>query len=281
MTFTFFTFGGCQLWEDVFFSSKWRIQRNCLTKHYRLLDNWNIRRASGTYEECSRAFNRYAKVFQLPLHKSRAVIMLHGLTGYKEQFNKIAQMCEAQNMTAISLNYPSTRKSMKSHVRQLSFFMDNLKNVNEVCFITKGIGGLIIRKLLSTDGKWKKRIKISKVIQINPINQGYALWECFSQSKFITFLFGELLSYGKKENAKKIPTFPSSIEFGIINTNNRLWNAIRSILPKKLDKFLFKMSDSFLPNASDIKYIQTWRINQLNSKKLILFCKNFLRCGKF
>ena len=44
MRFEFFTMGGSQLWEDVFFYQKWRIQRNYRTKEYRLLDPWDIQR---------------------------------------------------------------------------------------------------------------------------------------------------------------------------------------------------------------------------------------------
>ena len=59
MKFNFFTFGGSVFWEDVFFYQKWRIQRNCCTKKYRLLDSWDIRRASGTFEDCQKAFIKY------------------------------------------------------------------------------------------------------------------------------------------------------------------------------------------------------------------------------
>ena len=50
--FHFFTLGGKQFWEDVFYYQKWRIQRHYRTRKYRLLDNWDICRAKGTFEEC-------------------------------------------------------------------------------------------------------------------------------------------------------------------------------------------------------------------------------------
>ena len=76
MRFDFFTLGGSQFWEDVFFYQKWRIQRNYKTKQYRLLDNWDIRRAEGRFENCRRAFLKYIEVFQL----SRQVFYFGGIS---------------------------------------------------------------------------------------------------------------------------------------------------------------------------------------------------------
>ncbi|MEX2316997.1 MAG: hypothetical protein WD669_07590, partial [Pirellulales bacterium] len=50
MNFLTKTAGGKQFWADLWFFHEWRIQRNALTGHYRLLDGANYRRASGTLE---------------------------------------------------------------------------------------------------------------------------------------------------------------------------------------------------------------------------------------
>ena len=89
MRFDFFTLGGSQFWEDVFFYQKWRIQRNYKTKQYRLLDNWDIRRAEGRFENCRRAFLKYIEVFQLSRQKGHMVIMLHGLGESKNIFKPL------------------------------------------------------------------------------------------------------------------------------------------------------------------------------------------------
>ena len=46
------TLGGKQFWGDELFFHRWRIQRNSLDGHCRLLDERNCRRAWGTFEQC-------------------------------------------------------------------------------------------------------------------------------------------------------------------------------------------------------------------------------------
>ena len=86
MAFTFFTLGGRQFWEDIYVYQKWRIQRNCITKHYRLLDNWDIRRAGGNFEQCSRALARCAEIIPPAHPKTKAVVPLHGPEGKKKPY---------------------------------------------------------------------------------------------------------------------------------------------------------------------------------------------------
>jgi hypothetical protein len=46
------TLGGLQTWTDELVFRDWRIQRQSITGHYRLLDDRNHRRAWGTFEQC-------------------------------------------------------------------------------------------------------------------------------------------------------------------------------------------------------------------------------------
>ena len=48
------TLGGKQFWTDELVHGSWRIQRNVLSDHYRLLDPNNTRRAWGSWEHCHR-----------------------------------------------------------------------------------------------------------------------------------------------------------------------------------------------------------------------------------
>ncbi len=51
------TLGGKQFWADEFVHGSWRIQRNVLSGHYRLLDPDNTRRAWGTWDHCQDQWN--------------------------------------------------------------------------------------------------------------------------------------------------------------------------------------------------------------------------------
>lgn len=147
MRFEFFTMGGSQLWEDVFFYQKWRIQRNYRTKEYRLLDPWDVQRHSGGFENCRRAFLDYIEIYEISRQRGHMVIMLHGLGDSKNIFKPLWRAVLKEGMMAAAINYPSTRKRIDSHVRQLDFLLNHLEDVQEVSFVTKGVGGIVLRKL--------------------------------------------------------------------------------------------------------------------------------------
>src|SRR5687767_9210321 len=46
------TFGGKQFWNDELVFHDWRVQRNVISGHCRLLDDQNVRRAWGEFDEC-------------------------------------------------------------------------------------------------------------------------------------------------------------------------------------------------------------------------------------
>ena len=281
MAFTFFTLGGRQFWEDIYVYQKWRIQRNCITKHYRLLDNWDIRRAGGSFEQCSRALTRCAEIFQLTPPKTKAVVLLHELAGNKNQFNQMVKMAESAGFSAIAVNYPSTRKELRAHVRQLELLLNSLEYVKEVSFITAGIGGLLVRLLLAADSQWKKKIKTGRIVQIDPPNRGFRLWERLSDSKIAALFLGPSIKSCDSHKVVKIPRFPDTTEFGIINTHNRIADMLKDSLPDRWRIFFPQIGDSFLPGAKDMIDIKTWKTNPAADDKTILACKNFLLNGKF
>lgn len=122
MGFEFFTFGGSQFWADVFFYQKWRIQRNCVSKSYRLLDSWDIVRHRGTFEECRKAFVNYIDIYELPRQSGPMIVMLHGFGENKNIFKPLWRKALDRGYMAVAVNYPSMQCNIESHVRQLIFF---------------------------------------------------------------------------------------------------------------------------------------------------------------
>ena len=102
----FFTFGGGHAWEDVFFYQKWRIQRNYTSKKCRLLDNWDIRRHEGTFEECRKAFIKYIEAYELARQKGHMVIMIPGLGESKNVFKPLWREVLKDRFMVAAVNYP-------------------------------------------------------------------------------------------------------------------------------------------------------------------------------
>ena len=112
----FFTFGGGHAWEDVFFYQKWRIQRNYTSKKCRLLDNWDIRRHEGTFEECRKAFIKYIEAYELARQKGHMVIMIPGLGESKNVFKPLWREVLKDRFMVAAVNYPSTQKRIEENL---------------------------------------------------------------------------------------------------------------------------------------------------------------------
>lgn len=281
MGFTFFTLGGRQFWEDLFVCKKWRIQRNLFTKNCRLLDNWDIKRATGTFDECLQQFEKCIKVFQLSTPKTKAAILIHGLFGNKNQFNQIAKIYESLGYEIIAVNYPSTRKRFAELIPQFDFLLNSLENTKEVSFLTMGSGAILLRTLLAHSALWRKKLKINKIIMINAPNRGFRLWEKLVNHKCCRFVFGPALTDFESHTVATWPQIPESTEFAILNTDNRITAVIKQLLPQKWKFYFPQLGDSFLPGYRDMCFIKTWHLNPLNDKQVIQKCKNFLLNGRF
>lgn len=281
MRFNFFTMGGSQFWEDVFYYQKWRIQRNFETKKCRLLDPWDIRRHSGSFESCKKAFFKYIEVYELPRQKGHLIIMLHGLFDSKNIFKPMWRAAIKEGFLAAAINYPSTQKHLESHVRQLDFFLNNLEDIQEVSFITKGIGGLIVRSLLNIkESKWRSRIKINRVVQIAPPNKGSKLFGKLCQYKTANMVFGPILNDCRPSKAAYIPEFPDEIEFGVIESDSLLQRLLK-LLPYNIRNSIFAENEVYSEKAKEIVYADNWHWSQTANKEIIQKSLNFLKYGNF
>ena len=73
------TLGGKQFWTDYLVQHEWRIQRNEVTNHYRLLSGRDYRHSWGTFLQCRKTLEEINKQKKLPQVKGKVVLLLHGL----------------------------------------------------------------------------------------------------------------------------------------------------------------------------------------------------------
>lgn len=280
MNFTFFTYGGTQFWEDVFFYQKWRIQRHYRSKKYRLLDNWDIQRASGSFEDCRKAFVKFIEVYEIPRQSGELIILLHGLGETKSVFRNLWRQLTAQGYNVAAINYPSTRKPMKYHIRQLEFFLTHCEDINKVSFITKGAGCLLLRMLIANTYGWQENFKINKIINVNPINRGSDLFDILSRYRALNFILGPMLKESTPQKAQSISKLPSETHLGLIFCET--WrDKIFSPIVERL-KGLPLSSETRESNFSEeIVKIKNTYYNVFNNPEVVNACINFLNSGKF
>lgn len=280
MSFNFFTFGGSQFWEDVFFYQKWRIQRHYRSKRYRLLDNWDIQRASGSFEDCRKAFVKFIEVYEIPRQKGELVILLHGLGETKTIFRPLWKALIEKGYNVAAINYPSSRKPMRFHIRQLEFFLTHCEDISKVSFITKGEGCLLLRMLLSRTYGWQENFQIDKIINVNPINAGSDLFDLLSRIGLFNWIFGPMLKEGTRKQAQSISRLPEDCNLGLIfcqTWRDKLLNPIINRYKGIPIKSEAKETDF----SKQILHIKNSHYNIFKNRELIAACLNFLKKGHF
>ena len=280
MGFEFFTFGGSQFWADVFFYQKWRIQRNCVSKSYRLLDSWDIVRHRGTFEECRKAFVNYIDIYELPRQSGPMIVMLHGFGENKNIFKPLWRKALDRGYMAAAVNYPSMQCNIESHVRQLIFLLNNMEDTEEVSFVSSGVGGILLRKLFSINAPWQQKLRIGRIVQVCPPNHGCRLIHKLSRNPLTRWIFGPMTEELSEENIAKIPEFPPEVKVGIIycripNKGFYAW------LPERIRKLLPDKNESKLAGVTDFIEISNSQRNVFKNRSVISAVMNFIDLGRF
>lgn len=214
LNFPFPTLGGKQVWADEFFHAGWRIQKNVLTGHYRLLDERDIRRAWGSYEHCRTAFAAIRQIAR-PVYRHRhLVILVHGLGRSTGMFDDLAESLRADGLETAAISYASTREGIDTHAGHLARLVENLEGIDEVSFVTHSMGALVVRALLARPDLKESDIRFRRLVMIAPPNRGSAIARVLKDWAVYRWLTSEAGQDLTPTGARRIPV--PTIEFAII-----------------------------------------------------------------
>ena len=278
MNIDFFTFGGSFFWEDVFFYEKWRIQRHCFTKRYRLLDSWDIRRASGTFEKCQKAFIKYMDCYEITKQNSHMVILIHGYMDSKNIFKNLWRKLILTNSTVAAINYPSLFRGALSNSYQLLFFLNHMEDIDEVSFVTKGAGNLVLRKMLNLPLElqtFRESVQIRNIVEINPIIKGNIFCDLLNKFKIFNFILGPMIEDMTEKQIKNLPSIPSEIKSLKIFSESKGHSLLVNLL--KICKF---PTDDTKYNKKDSIVILEKPLNVLSNDSVLNNTVKFINNGK-
>ena len=135
------TWGGKQLWGDVFLFAGYRIQEHYRSGRCRLLDPSDIRLAGGTYDDCHEAFAEIQQHRPLARTSRHLVLLLHGLFRSKDVFSNMRYALRRGGYESEVVNYPSTRRTLKEHASQISTIIERSEDIDTVSFGVRRVLG--------------------------------------------------------------------------------------------------------------------------------------------
>jgi len=214
------TLGGKQFWADELFFHPWRIQRNVLTGHCRLLDAHDLRHAWGTFPECRANLEKIKAARKLPPMQGKAVIVLHGLFRSRSSMNRLCKyLADKGGYVVFNVGYPSTRRDVSSHARALQRIVENLDGIEEINFVGHSMGNIVIRHYLADRGRKRNPpgARPGRFVMLGPPNQGSLAAVALAENavfKILSGKSGEQLGaeWAKLEGKLATPDF----QFGIV-----------------------------------------------------------------
>jgi pimeloyl-ACP methyl ester carboxylesterase len=280
------TLGGMQFWADELFFHEWRIQRNAITGHCRLLDGNLLRHASGSYEQCLRTLDEIKRQRNLPPMQGKAVVLLHGLGDTRLSMARLGKHLERHGgYTVFNVVYPSTRGSVADHARSLANVIHHLEGIEEIHLVGLSLGNIVIRHYLAdhTDEATGRRPdpRIKRFVMLGPPNHGSIAATDFGKSRLFNRVLGEPgQELGRHwtwlESSLAVPQCP----FGIIAGGLDNEAGFNPLLPGD-DDGVVTVASTRLAGASDFIVVPVLHPLLPTDPKVMQYTLSFLQHGYF
>jgi pimeloyl-ACP methyl ester carboxylesterase len=276
------TLGGAQFWSDVTVYGRWRIQRNALTGHFRLLDEKDIRRAWGTYDQCSVALDQWKQQrADLGPLRGKAVLVLHGLGRTRNSMSKLCRyLSEDGDYVVVNVSYASTRERIGEHASHLGQIIAGLADVEEIHFVGHSLGNLVIRHYLG-DTADNPDPRIRRIVMLAPPNSGSRLARMLKESPLFRLFAGasgQQLSSQWESVVQRLAT--PQCEFGII-AGAKGKDTGRNPLLEGDDDLVVSVDETKLPGACDFVTLPLMHTFIMDDRTAQEYTLRFLREGYF
>ncbi len=173
------TAGGAQLWTDLEVRGGYRVQRNALTGHCRILDSNNVRRGWGSETDSLELLDELCPEIPEPPAKP-IVILMHGLMRTDGSMKSLENALRADGYEqVIRFGYASTRSSLSASAASLNRVLAGQHPDAEFCIVGHSMGNIVTRHLigdLQRDGDPNGILpRCRAMVMLGPPNQGAAI----------------------------------------------------------------------------------------------------------
>ena len=279
------TLGGKQFWTDQHHCGGWRIQKNAVTGHCRLLDAENRRHLSGSAEACHSELNQLVANGSVRQIEGRAVIVLHGLIRTTNSMRMLGRfLADNSDLTSVDFEYASTRQSVAHHANALAQVIESFGDgVSEINFVAHSMGNIVVRHYLADQlaaGKQEPRFK--RMVMIGPPNQGSKFAKVLHRTVLFTWIAGAAGTelgerWDELEPRLAIPNF----EFGIIAGGQSDKQKLSNFVLDGKDDFTVSVDEAKLSGATDFLIRPLFHGNMMRKQMTLDATLCFLENGYF
>ena len=297
------TLGGTQVWTDEFIQGEYRIQRNVLTGHYRLLDDHDERLAWGTEDQCWTRFRQVASERHLAPVRGKVVVLLHGLGRSKAGLAPMADyLRDKGGYTTLRFGYASTREGIEQHAEALRKVIDGLGgDVEELNFVGHSLGNIVLRHYLADEAAQKtappksdqekpstssaakpgKRLELRRIVMLGPPNNGAMIAKRLHGTGIfglVTGRSGEALGGNWDQLVGNLAT--PDCDFGIIAGGTGDGRGHNPLLPGD-DDLVVRVEETRLRGARDFLLVPHRHSQMLSEPQVQTAVLRFLQQGQF
>ena len=271
------TLGGMQFWGDLKFLRGYRIQRNVLTGHYRLLDVNNRRYASGSIEQCDEVLEKLRITQGLTPDTGHAVIYLHGIARSSKSLQPIIKAMPKEGFTHVPFEYPSTQVPLEQAAAYLKSVMDSLTDVTKISFVVHSMGGLVVRRYL----KDQRDPRLHRMVMMGTPNGGAELADMLKRNLLFKAIYGPAGQQLISDPLGPIKSLPTpNFEFGIVVGGKGDDKGFNRLLPGD-DDGTVTVDSARLPGAADFLRIPKIHALLMSDATVISAVQHFLEHGRF
>jgi hypothetical protein len=190
------TGGGTQLWTDFRNRNGFRLQQNCVSGHWRLLDASDVRRTWGTRAHCEAQLNQLQPPIAATSQPRHVVVLLHGLMRTHHSMKGLEKDLVAAGFPhVIRFAYASSRRSIGDHAAALREVLEDLPAGTELSFVGHSMGNIVVRYLI---GELQRQgdpagllPRCRSMVMLGPPNQGAAIARRLASSGLYGLVLGK------------------------------------------------------------------------------------------
>ena len=272
------TLGGRQFWTDICFLQGWRIQKNIITGHHRLLNPSDVRYAAGSLAKCQDQLEAQRKECNLKPASGRIVVLIHGLVRSSKSFHGMSQRLRNDGYTVVGFDYASTRVSIPDSADALHDVVESLgSDVESIDFVVHSMGGLILRSYLHRFPNEQHR----RAILLGVPNHGSEIAETMKSNRLFRVIYGpagQQLGTGEKGIASELPV--PNIDFGIVAGGKRTEKGFNPLLGSDNDSTV-TVESTRLAGAQDFLLVPVMHSFLMSNSEIIDATSHFLQHGRF